>query len=92
MWCAIRKQELVGPVFVEGTTKKNQRYLQLLQNLVILVIQGAVHVEMFFQHDCARLHTVNVVLDVLHDVSGSYVLSNRFSGRFGCEWSWPPCS
>jgi hypothetical protein len=34
----------------------------------------------------------NVVLDVLDDVFGTRFLSNRFPGRFGCGWSWPPCS
>jgi hypothetical protein len=32
----------------------------------------------FFQHDCACPHTVNVILDVLHEVFGSHVLLNEF--------------
>jgi hypothetical protein len=31
-------------------------------------------------------------MDVLHDVFGSRVLSNRFPERFGYGRSWPPCS
>jgi hypothetical protein len=37
-------------------------------------------------------HTINLILDMLHDVFGSCVLSNWFPGHFGCGWSWPPCS
>jgi hypothetical protein len=32
------------------------------------------------------------MLDVLRDVFGSRVLSNRFPERFDCGRSWPPCS
>jgi hypothetical protein len=50
----------------------NQWYLQQLQNEVISI---AGHVDTtFFQKDGACPHTVNAVLDVLHDVFGSHVL------------------
>jgi hypothetical protein len=68
MWCAVSSQGLIGPIFVEGTIT-NQWYLQQLQNEVILVIQGAGHVDTtFFQQDGACPHIANVILDILHDV------------------------
>jgi hypothetical protein len=74
---------------VEGTIT-SQRFLQQLQ---IKVIQGEGHVDTtFFQQDGARLHAANEVLDELHDMFGSRVLSNRFPEPFGCGRSWPPCS
>jgi septum formation topological specificity factor MinE len=86
------KQGLTAPIFVKGAIT-NQRYLQQLQNEVCQVIQEAGHVDItFFQQDGGRPHTTNVVFDVLHDVFGSSVLSNSFPERFGCRWSWPPCS
>jgi hypothetical protein len=67
--------------------------MQKLQYEIIPVIQGARHVDTaLFQQDGACPHTANVTLDVLHDVFGSRVLSNRFLESFGCGWSWPPCS
>jgi hypothetical protein len=76
VWCAISKQGETGPIFVEGTII-SQQYLQQLQNEVIPVIQGAGHVDTtFFQQDGAHPHTVNVVLDALHDVFDSRVLLN----------------
>jgi hypothetical protein len=74
----------------------SQRYLQKLQNEVILVIQEAGHVDItFFQQDGACPHAANVILDILHDVFGSRVLWNLFPdclGCVGCGWSWQPCS
>jgi hypothetical protein len=70
------KQGLVGLVFVEGTVT-NQQYLQQLQNEVILVIQGAGHVNMtFFHQNGACLFTANVIFNILHDVFGCWVLLN----------------
>jgi len=46
----------------------------------------------FFQQDGALLRTTNDVFDVLHDVFGTCVMSNRFPERFECGCSWPPCS
>jgi hypothetical protein len=92
MWCAISKQGLIGPIFVEGNIT-SQWYLQQLRNEVILVIQGAGHMNTtFFRQNGACPHTTNVVLDVLLDVLGNCVLSNKFPERFWCGWSWPPCS
>jgi hypothetical protein len=85
----IQIYELIGAICYN----KNgvQRYLEQLQN-VIMVIQRARHVDTSFQQDGARLHAANVDLDVLYDVFGTRVLSNRFSEHFGCWCSWPPCS
>jgi hypothetical protein len=47
MQCAISKQGLIGPIFVDGAIT-NQQYLQQLQNYIILVIQGAWHVHTTF--------------------------------------------
>jgi hypothetical protein len=41
------------------------------------------------QHDGARLHIVNVVLDFLHDTFNSCVISNRFPDHFACGQNWP---
>jgi hypothetical protein len=77
MHCVVcnKQARFIGPIFVEAT-RTNQQYLQKLQNEVILVIQGAGHVT-FFQHNGVQPHTANVILDVLHDVFGSHVLSNQ---------------
>jgi hypothetical protein len=42
--------------------------------------------------DGARLHTVNVVFDFLHDTFYSLVISNQFPDRFTCGQNWPPNS
>jgi hypothetical protein len=42
--CVVSKQGLFGLIFLEGTIT-SQQYLQPLQNEVITVIQGAVHVD-----------------------------------------------
>jgi hypothetical protein len=42
--------------------------------------------------DGARPHTANVVLDFLHDIFDSHVISNRFPDRFACAQNWPPNS
>jgi hypothetical protein len=53
----------------------NQRYLEQVHNVVILVIQGAGHVKTeFFQQDGAYPCMANVILDVLYNVSGSCLL------------------
>jgi hypothetical protein len=76
------KQGLSGPILMKGTLT-NQQHPQQLQNEVIPIIQGAGHADTtFFQQDGAHPHTANVILDVLHDVSGSLVLSNRFAEHF----------
>lgn len=36
--------------------------------------------------------TANAIRDILYCVLGNCVLSNRCEERFGCRWSWPPCS
>jgi hypothetical protein len=82
MWCAISKQGIIGLISEEGTIT-NQWCLQQLQNEVILVIHRAGHVDTFFQQDGACQHTVNVILDILHDVFGIHVLLNQFAGFFG---------
>jgi hypothetical protein len=41
---------------------------------------------MFLQQNGARPHTANVVLDVLHDVRGNHVLSNRRLNRALRVW------
>jgi hypothetical protein len=70
-------------MFVGGTIT-NQWYLQQLESEVILVIQGAGHVDTTFsQQDGVCPHTANVFLDVLHDVFGSCVLSNQYPEPFG---------
>jgi len=74
-----------------GEHHTNQWYLQQLQREVILVIQGAGHVDR--KQDGACPHTVNVVLNVLHDVYDSHVLLYcGFPECFWVGWYWPPCS
>jgi hypothetical protein len=46
----------------------------------------------WYQQDGACPHTVNVIMDVLHNVFGSPVLINLFPECFMCEWPWPLCS
>jgi hypothetical protein len=73
MLCAIGKQYLVGPIFMDDTIT-NQRYLQQLHNEVIPFIQRARRAGNIFHQDGVRSHTAEVVLGVLHVVSGSRVL------------------
>jgi len=64
-----------------------------MEQLQVGIILVAGHVDTtFFQQDGACPPTVNVILDVLHDMLCSCVLSNQFPNHFGCGWSWPPCS
>jgi len=59
---------LIGLIFVEGTVT-NQWCLQQLYNEFIPIIQVGGHVDTtFFQQDDACPHSVNAVLDILHDV------------------------
>jgi len=73
MQCAISKQARAYWTNLCGEHHNQGQ----LQNEVTAVIQGAGHVDTtFFQQDGAHPHTVNVVLYVLHDMSGSCSLSN----------------
>jgi hypothetical protein len=63
MWHAFGKQGPILQIFMEGTRTNHSWKLQNE------VIQGAGHVDTtFFQQDGALPHTVNIILDVLHDV------------------------
>jgi hypothetical protein len=42
--------------------------------------------------DGARSHTANIVLDLLHDIFDSHIVSKRFPDRFRCGQNWPPNS
>jgi hypothetical protein len=46
----------------------------------------------WFMQDGARLHTANVVLDILHDTFNLHVISNQFPDHFTCGQNWPPDS
>jgi hypothetical protein len=51
--------------------------MQQLQNEIILIIEGAGHVDTrFLQQDGACPHTVNIILDGLHDLFGRHTLSD----------------
>jgi len=63
---------------MEGTIT-NRRYLQQMRKEAIPIIQRAL-----LQDEGTRPHAENVILDVVHDVFGSRVLSNRFPGSFAC--------
>jgi hypothetical protein len=43
----------------------------------------------WFMQDGARPHTKNIVLDFMHDIFASRVISNRFPDRFACGQNWP---
>jgi len=94
---------LVGKVKNGTTGYRDFRNLQLskqsalckmtynMEQLQTEIIPVAGHVDTtYFRQDGARPHTVTIVLDVLQDVYGTRVLSNRFPQRFGYGWSWPP--
>jgi hypothetical protein len=44
----------------------------------------------WFMQDCASPHTVNVVLNFLHNIFDPRVISNRFLGRFACRQNYHP--
>jgi hypothetical protein len=97
LWCHFSLQNvpcgaqgLTGLILLEGTIR-NQQYLQQLHK-IIPVIQEAGHVDTFFQQVNVCPHIANAILDILHEVFGSYVLSKQFQECFRCGWSWQPCS
>jgi hypothetical protein len=53
---------------------------------------GRQRIHMWFMQDGGRSHTANVVLDFLHDIFDSYIISNWFPDRFACGQNWPPNS
>lgn len=78
MWCAINKQVLTGPIFMEGIIK-------ISGTSPILIIQGAGHVDTtFLQQDVYAHITTNVIFNILHNVLGSHVLPNQFPEHFRC--------
>ncbi|PSN37262.1 hypothetical protein C0J52_24792 [Blattella germanica] len=46
----------------------------------------------WFMQDRARPHTANIVLDFLHEIFGTRVISLRFPGQFNGGQFWPPNS
>ncbi len=45
-----------------------------------------------FQQDGAKAHTVNETLDLLHQIFGKRVISNRYPPHFFEGWFWSPYS
>jgi hypothetical protein len=73
MWCAISKQDFTSLILVDNTIT-SVWYLQQLHNKATLLIQRASHMDTTFsQQDGAQSHIVNVILDILHDMSGRYI-------------------
>jgi hypothetical protein len=85
VWVAISRPGLIGPIFFEDTAN-SKHYLSTLRNTFVphlLATSLPLHTQWLMQ-DGARPHTVNVVLDFLHDTYDSHVTSNRVPDRFAC--------
>jgi hypothetical protein len=85
VWVAISSHGLLGPIFFEETMNSG-RYLIMLCSTFVphLLATGLPLQTQWFMQDGARLHTVNFVLDFLHDTFDSHVISNRFPDYFSC--------
>jgi hypothetical protein len=67
-----------------------ERYLSMLRNTFVpRFATGLALQTQWFMHDGARPHATNVVLDFLHDIFKSRVISNRFPGCFACGQNCP---
>jgi hypothetical protein len=69
----------------------SERYLSMLLNTFVLhLLATRLPLQtQYFMQDGARLHTTNVVLDFLHEIFDSRVVSNRFPDLFACGHIWP---
>jgi hypothetical protein len=93
VWVTISSHGLLGPIFFEETVN-SERYLSKLCNTFVphLLATGLPLQTQWFMQDGAWPHTVNIVLDFLHDNFDSRVISNRFPNRFACGQNLPPNS
>jgi hypothetical protein len=94
VWVAISNHGLLGQIFFEETVN-SERYLSMLCNTFVLhlLATGGLPLQtQWFMRDGGRPHTANVVLDFLHDIFDSHVISNRFPDHFACGQNWPPNS
>lgn len=91
VWAAISSHGLIGP-FEEIVN--SERYLSMLRNNFIpqLLATALPFNTQWFMQDGARPHTANIVLDFLHEIFGTRVISLRFPGRFNGGQFWPPNS
>jgi hypothetical protein len=76
------KQGHIRPIIVEGALTNH--YLKQLLNEVILVIQGAGHVDtLFSQKDVPCPHTLNVILHGQHNVFAAISCQIAFQSTTG---------
>jgi hypothetical protein len=68
VWVAVSSHGILGPVFFEETVN-SEHYLSMWCNTYVphLLAAGLQLQTQWFMQDGARLHTVNVGLDFLHD-------------------------
>jgi hypothetical protein len=90
LWVTISSHGLLGPIFFEEIAK-SERYLSVLPNTFVphCLATGLPLQTQWFMQDGARLHSANVVLDLLHDTFNSRVISNQCPDRFTCGQNWP---
>jgi hypothetical protein len=91
MMFAMSSHGLLGPIFFEQTVNSD-RYFSMLRNTFVphVLATGFLLQTQCFMQDGGRLHTVNAILDFLHDTFDSHVISNRYPDHFACGQNWSP--
>jgi hypothetical protein len=92
VWAAILSHGLQGPIFFEEPMNRECYLSMLCSTFVPHLSTGLPLQTRWFMQDGARLHTVNVVMDFLHDTFNLYVISNRFPDHFRCGQNLLPNS
>ena len=86
VWAGILHNQIIGPIFYEGTLT-GAKYLSLLQNEIGPLVEDLnTNSEIWFQQDGAPAHYHNEVVGYLNDV-----FPGHWIGRRG-EIEWPPRS
>ena len=81
VWCGINSNEIIGPVFFNGTVNKDNFLKEVIDDVVVPYFNRQPH-NCLFQQDGASAHYANIVRDRLNDK-----LNGRWIGRRGAiEW------
>ncbi len=92
VWDALRAKGIISPFFIDETVT-GPWYRELLNKQVILKMRKRRDFKCtIFQQDGAKAHTANETLDLLHQIFGKRVISNRYPPRFFEGWFLPPYS
>lgn len=88
VWCGIWKDQLIGPVFYDGSLD-GPKYLQLLMDVLPDFIEDvplSLLSALWFQHDGAPPHKPNTVRQFLNNTFGPQIIG------YGGHVEWPPRS